>query len=69
MSISQTIELAEDFIKLAEKYREEFRDIKQSQQTYRTFQMKSRAIMKRKSMELSEALVELRKHTAFSDEA
>lgn len=67
MSVSRAIELTEEFVDLAEAYREEFREIKASDNPSRAYQMKSRAKMRRKSIELSEALIELRKCSAFAE--
>jgi hypothetical protein len=69
MSIEKAIIEAQEFIKLAESYRDEFNEIMQSSYAHGRYQMKSRAKMKRQSMRLSECLSEVRKHSAFSDEA
>lgn len=66
MSIEKAIVEAQEFIELAEKFRDEYSDLINKDQVYNTYQMKSRAKMKRQSMRLSEALVELRKLGAYS---
>jgi hypothetical protein len=65
MTISEAIYEAQEFIKLAEAFRDEHRDLIESNQKCDTYKMKSRAKMKRSSLKLSEALVEVRKMSAY----
>jgi hypothetical protein len=65
MTISEAIFEAQEFIKLAEAFRDEHRDLIESNKKHWTYKMKSRAKMKRSSLKLSEALIEVRKMTAY----
>lgn len=68
MSINKAIEEAHKFIELAQEYKQDFYGRK-SKGCGGQFNMKSRAKMKRQSMALSEALVDVRSNSAYSDEA
>jgi hypothetical protein len=65
MTLSDAIYEAQEFIKLAESFRDEQRDLIESNRRHNTYKMKSRAKMKRSSLKLSEALVEVRKMSAY----
>lgn len=68
MSIDKAIEEAQEFIKLAQEYKQDFYNKKHIGYGCQ-YKMKLRAQMKRQSMNLTDALVLVRKHSAYDREA
>lgn len=68
MSIDKAIEEAQEFIKLAKEYKQDFYTKKHIGYGGQ-HKMKLRAQMKRQSMSLTDALVLVRKHSAYDREA
>lgn len=68
MCIDKAIEEAQKFIALAQEYKQEFYG-KKHKGYGQQYRMKTRAKMKRKTMDLSEALIAVRNRSAYDDKA